>query len=163
MKITRYKLFILLFYSGYFATDQQVKVIKYPALDKLINQTKDSVLVVNFWATWCKPCVEELPHFEKVSAQYKNKSVKVVLINLDAVADLNKKVKPFVAKNKLRATTIYLLDEPDYNSWIDKVSTDWSGSLPFTLIVSPENKSRKSFEQPLTQNQLETALKAFVQ
>lgn len=152
--------FFLLF--GYGAMAQNVQAIKYPALEKILKQSKDTVLIVNFWATWCKPCVEELPYFEKISKKYIGKKVKVVLINLDVVKDLNTKVKPFVAKNNIRSSSIYLLDEPDYNSWIDLVSTDWSGSLPFTLIVPSGSKTRKTFEEPLTESQLEKELQPFV-
>ncbi|RYU94588.1 TlpA family protein disulfide reductase [Emticicia agri] len=147
---------------GYTAMGQNVQVIKYPALEKMFKQSKDTVLIVNFWATWCKPCIEELPYFENISKKYEGTKVKVVLINLDVVKDLTTKVKPFVGKNNIRSSDIYLLDEPDYNSWIDKVSADWSGSLPFTLIVGSDNKIRKTFEEPLTESQLEKEIQPFI-
>lgn len=155
-------LFSLLLGFGYESVGQNVQAIKYPALEKMFKQSKDTVLVVNFWATWCKPCIEELPYFEQISKKYAGKKVKVVLINLDVVKDLNTKVKPFVAKNNLRSSSIYLLDEPDYNLWIDLISVDWSGSLPFTLIIASSNQIRKTFEQSLTESQLESELKPFV-
>jgi thiol-disulfide isomerase/thioredoxin len=156
-------LFSVFLFTGYVAIAQNVHVIRYPALEKMLKQSKDTVLVVNFWATWCKPCIEELPYFEKISKKYAGTTkVKVVLINLDVVADLNKKVKPFVAENNLRSSRIYLLDEPDYNSWIDLISADWSGSLPFTLIRSSDNKIYKTFEQSLTESQLENELQPFM-
>jgi thiol-disulfide isomerase/thioredoxin len=161
-----FKKFILLFsfFLGfeYASMAQNVQAIKYPALEKMLKQSKDTVLVVNFWATWCKPCIEELPYFEKISKKYAGTKVKIVLINLDVVRDLNTKVKPFVLKNNIKSSSIYLLDEPDYNSWIDLVSADWSGSLPFTLIVASGNKTRKIFEQPLTESQLEKELQPFI-
>lgn len=161
-----FKKFILLFSFllgfGYENVAQNVKAIKYPALEKMLKQSKDTVLIVNFWATWCKPCIEELPYFEKISKKYEGTKVKVVLINLDVVKDLNTKVKPFITKNNLSSSSIYLLDEPDYNSWIDLVSPDWSGSLPFTLILTSGSKTRKTFEQPLTESQIENELKSFL-
>lgn len=156
-------LFILFLLSGYAGMAQNVQPIKYAALEKMLKQSKDTVLVVNFWATWCKPCIEELPYFEKISKKYEGTKVKVVLINLDVVKDLNTKVKPFATKNNIRSARIYLLDEPDYNSWIDLVSADWSGSLPFTLIVSSGDKTRKTFEQPLTESQLDKEIQPFIQ
>ncbi len=156
-------LFSFFLFSGYGAMAQNVQAIKYPALEKMLKQSKDTVLIVNFWATWCKPCVEELPYFEKISKKYSGKNVKVILINLDVVKDLNTKVKPFVAKNNIRSSRIYLLDEPDYNSWIDLVSADWSGSLPFTLIVPSGKNARKTFEEPLTESQLDKELQPFIQ
>lgn len=155
-------LFCLFLFTGAGAMAQNVQAIKYSALEKMLKQSKDTVLVVNFWATWCKPCVEELPYFEKISKKYAGKNVKVVLINLDVVKDLNTKVNPFVVKNNIRSSSIYLLDEPDYNSWIDLVSTDWSGSLPFTLIVASGNQTHKIFEEPLTESQLEKEIQPFL-
>ena len=161
-----FKKFILLFSFlwgfGHESVAQNVQAIKYPALEKILKQSKDTVLIVNFWATWCKPCIEELPYFEKISKKYAGRKVKVVLINLDVVKDLHTKVNPFVAKNNIRSSSIYLLDEPDYNTWIDLVSADWSGSLPFTLITASGNKTRKTFEQPLTESQLENEIQSFL-
>ncbi len=161
-----FKKFILFFSLlcgfGYESVAQNVHAIKYPALERMLKQSKDTVLVVNFWATWCKPCIEELPYFEKISKKYEGTKVKVVLINLDVIKDLNTKVKPFVTKNKIKSSGIYLLDEPDYNSWIDLVSPDWSGSLPFTLMLVSGNKTRKTFEQPLTESQIENELQSFL-
>ena len=163
MNIKKFILFFSFFLcSGYWTMAQNVQAIKYPALEKILRQSKDTVLIVNFWATWCKPCVEELPYFEKISKKYAGKNVRVVLINLDVVKDLHTKVKPFVAKNNIKSSRIYLLDEPDYNSWIDLVSADWSGSLPFTIIVPSDNKTRKTFEEPLTESQLDKELQSFI-
>jgi thiol-disulfide isomerase/thioredoxin len=155
-------LFCFFLCSGYWAMAQNVRAIKYPALEKILGQSKDTVLIVNFWATWCKPCVEELPYFEKISKKYAGTKVKVVLVNLDVVADLNKKVKPFLVENNIRSSSIYLLDEPDYNLWIDLVSPDWSGSLPFTLIVPSGKNARKTFEEPLTESQLEKEIQPYI-
>ncbi len=122
----------------------QVPVIKLPELQKLLNSKSDTTYVVNFWATWCKPCVAELPHFEKLNAESKDKKIKVILVSLDFKRDLNSRLKPFVEKNNLKSTVV-LLDEPDYNSWIDKIDASWSGAIPATLVI--KNNRKKFYER----------------
>jgi thiol-disulfide isomerase/thioredoxin len=157
-------LFILLFILiGEVSYSQQIRIIKYPELQKILNQTGDSVLIVNFWATWCAPCVAEIPHFEKIAAQYGSSQVKVILVSLDAASQLTKKVEPFIVKKGIKSAEVLLLDETDYNAWIDKVSPEWSGALPFTLIINTKTKMKKGFEKPLTEAELAAELKPFIQ
>jgi thiol-disulfide isomerase/thioredoxin len=156
-------LFLLLFIMiGKNSYSQQIRIIKYPELQQILDQTSDSILVVNFWATWCAPCVAEIPHFEKVSTKYSSKKVKVILVSLDAVTSLKKKVEPFVARKGIRAAQVLLLDETDYNAWIDKVAPEWSGALPFTLIVNMKSKMKKGFERPFTEAELVAELDPFI-
>ena len=163
MKSIHTWLLLSLLVIGQASFAQRMPVIKYPALERLLTQPTDTVLVVNFWATWCAPCVAELPHFEKLSTSHATDKVKVILINLDGVGQLVKKVQPFIARTGLKSPGMLLLDEPDYNSWIGNVSADWSGALPFTLIIDPSRKQRKTFEKGLTLAELETELRPFIQ
>lgn len=104
---------------------------------KVLQKQSDTLYVINFWATWCKPCIQELPYFEELENNYKGKKVKVILVSLDFKTNLEDKVIPFVEKREIKSDVI-LLDDLDYNSWIDQVSTDWSGAIPATLFLNPE-------------------------
>lgn len=129
---------------------QQVPVYKIGDLLKRIHNASDTVYVVNFWATWCKPCVAELPEFEKLHTQYKDSLVKVLLVSLDFKEDMTGKLIPFLRKNNY-TTDIVLLDEVNGNSFINQVSEKWSGAIPATLITT-RNKSRQVFlEKKLTE------------
>ena len=121
---------------------QQIRVIKYDELEGIIHSNSTSIQVINFWATWCGPCVKELPLFEKLNGE--NKSIKITLINLD-FADKLDKVRSFVDRKKMRAEVL-LLDEIDYNQWIDKVDKHWGGAIPATLVINPQNGKRKFIE-----------------
>jgi thiol-disulfide isomerase/thioredoxin len=137
---------------------QNVAVIKFPELQKRLERPTDTTYVVNFWATWCGPCVKELPNFEQLRVANAGKKVKVLLVSLDYASQLDKKVMPFVKQRGLKAEVL-LLNEPDPNEWISKVDAKWSGALPFTLIFNNRTKRRATFERELSAAELQAALK----
>jgi thiol-disulfide isomerase/thioredoxin len=124
----------------------QVEVVKIGQLEKYFSKQNDTLYVINFWATWCAPCVEELPHFEQLNKEYSSKKVKVLLVSMDFRSKLESKLIPFVNKNKI-ASQVVLLDEPDYNSWINKINKDWSGAIPATVLSKSSKGIREFYEQ----------------
>ena len=143
------------------ASAQHVAVLRFPELQKRLARPTDTVYVVNFWATWCGPCVKELPAFEQIRADNATKKVKVLLVNLDYASQLDKKVRPFVKQHGLKSEVV-LLNETDPNAWIDRVDAAWSGALPFTLIVNNKTRQRLTFERELSPAELRTALHKFL-
>ncbi len=112
--------------------------------------------VVNFWATWCAPCVAELPHFEKLAATYLQEGLRVVYVSLDfKPAALEK----FLAEHPLSGEVIYLTDGLRDPDWIERTEASWSGAIPATLVWNPENQSRQFHEGSLTYEALEAWLK----
>ena len=122
---------------------------------RYLQQKNDTTYIINFWATWCKPCVKELPAFEKINEQYRDQKVKVVLASLDFPDKIEKQVIPFLKKHNLQSEVI-LLDDPDANSWIPRVSEDWSGAIPATMIYNQQE--RKFFEGSFTYEELNNEL-----
>ncbi len=120
------------------------QVYKIKDLLTLID-TSTTPLVINFWATWCKPCVQELPAFDSLTAN-KN-TCHVILVSLDFKEDIEKKVDPFLKKNNISSECV-LLDEINGNDYINKISQKWSGAIPATLIVS--KTKTLFFEKKLT-------------
>lgn len=121
--------------------------------EELLTKNNDTTYVVNFWATWCRPCIKELPVFEKLNADYSEKKVKVVLVSLDFPDKIEKQVIPFMDKNNIQSEVV-LLDDPDSNSWIPKISKDWSGAIPVTIIYKGD--SREFYERSFTFEELDT-------
>jgi len=109
-------------------------------LAHIFKQQSDTTYIINFWATWCKPCVEELPYFETLTKKYKNSPVKVILVSLDFKKQLVKKLLPFIKKHQLQSEVLVLTD-PDANTWVDKVDPAWSGAIPVTLIYKQEQRA----------------------
>ncbi|WP_020571506.1 TlpA family protein disulfide reductase [Neolewinella persica] len=91
----------------------------------------DETLVINFWATWCQPCVEELPYFEQLARET---DVRIVMVSLDFKKDVATKLKKFVEERQMKLPVIALADG-DYNAWIDRVDPSWGGAIPVTLIL----------------------------
>lgn len=136
-----------------------IKEINYDGLELLLNKNDDKTYVINFWATWCKPCVEELPAFQKLYKNYKNKNVEVILVSLDFKNQVETRLIPFIKKHNLKPEVVLMVD-PDQNTWIPKVSPEWSGALPATVIY---NKNKRGFyEQSFSYEILETELTKFL-
>ncbi|WP_394993532.1 TlpA disulfide reductase family protein [Emticicia sp.] len=144
------------FLGSYRLSAQNVEVIKYADLDKLM-QKNEGIYVINFWASWCSPCVAEMPNFEAIANDFRKNKVKVIFISLDFKRDLES-VKKFVVDKKINSP-VYLLDEPDYDSWINKVSKDWSGSIPATLIS--QGSKKEFYEQAFDYQTLTEKIKHF--
>lgn len=161
MAITRILLAVGLLLLAAPGWAQQVEVVKFPALQKRLSQPNDTTYVVNFWATWCGPCIKELPYFEQANAAYAGQKVKVLLVSLDYASQLEKKVKPFVLKRGLKSEVL-LLNETDPNAWLDKVDKQWSGALPFTLLLNNKRQKRATFEREFTQPELTAELTKFL-
>ncbi|MCF8716083.1 redoxin domain-containing protein [Joostella atrarenae] len=136
-----------------------VPVYNYDGFEKLLLANEDKTYIVNFWATWCKPCVKELPYFEKIHNIYKEQDVEVILVSLDFPKKVDEVLIPFLEKQQFNSNVV-LLNDPKQNTWIPKVDSDWSGSIPATLIIS-ENK-RSFYEKSFTFIELEDALKDFI-
>jgi len=135
------KYFVLLAFAVLFSSQIQAQKVAvfdhYSDLEKAVLNDQNTTYVVNFWATWCAPCVKELPHFEQLNSE--NKKVKVVLVSLDFKNQYEAKLLPFLKKKEVKSEVVLLTDK-DYNSWLPTVDKDWSGSIPATLIIKNGKK-----------------------
>ena len=134
---------------------QTVPSLSYTELKPLINQSGDKIYVVNFWATWCAPCIKELPYFESLNLR---EDVEVLLVSLDFPKHKESRLLPFIKKNKLQSKVV-LLDDADENYWINDINSDWSGALPATLIYT--QKQRGFYEESFPAPKLDKLLKLF--
>ncbi|HET8861004.1 TlpA disulfide reductase family protein [Marivirga sp.] len=127
-----------------------MKIIRVPELEDIMEGSDDKIQVINFWATWCKPCIKELPYF--VKAQNKFPDVEFIYMSID-FSENAAKAEKFAIKKGLNPEGLYLIDDVDYNSWIDKVSPEWSGAIPATLII--KNGKKYFYEKEFHEGELE--------
>lgn len=116
----------------------EIKVYDFESIEPLLYTNSDKTYIVNFWAMWCAPCVKELPIIQEYEKN--NPNVEVLLISLDFPKDIETKLKPFLEKKEITSNVV-LLDDPDANSWINKINPNWSGAIPYTIIFNNENRS----------------------
>lgn len=153
---------ILLFIVGSFMImgcqekdSQEIVQMDFETLEPLLNKDNDTVYVVNFWATWCKPCIEELPEFEKLNQDYKSRQVKVILVSLDFPNKYEELLLPYLKNNNIKSDVIHLT-EVNANKWIDRVNPEWSGAIPATLIY--KGASRQFYERKMSYDELKTSV-----
>lgn len=135
---------------------RQIPTLDYNSLEPLLNQKEDKVYVVNFWATWCAPCIKELPYFEKLNAR---PNVEVLLVSLDFPQHKEKRLLPFVTKHQLQSKVVHLNDTRE-NYWINAISKDWSGALPATIIYTQER--REFYEGEFSEVELIKTVESFL-
>lgn len=121
------------------ATSAKKKVapITFSELQERLGNTGDELIVCNFWATWCKPCIEEMPYFEELQKKYADKKVKVLFVSLDRPSTRTSRVQKFV-NDKGVESEVVLLDEPNLSQddWIPLIDKNWEGDIPATLYVN---------------------------
>ena len=116
----------------------------------MLFRSGDTTYVINFWATWCAPCVKELPLFEEINTKYDNKNIKVLLVSVDFKKDIQNKLKIFIEKRQLESEILYL-NENDPNEWIPKFTDQWEGVIPATLLFN-SNKKLNIFKSSAFEN-----------
>ena len=133
----------------------QTKVVKFEEIASIMATKSDAIQVINFWATWCAPCVKELPYFQAVENR-NDPSVKITLVSMD-YADKLQNVNSFIKKKRI-TSDLLLLDNLDYNSWIDRVDESWGGAIPATLFINPRTGERKFVERELKDGELDSII-----
>lgn len=128
----------------------------------LLEKDNDTTYVINFWATWCRPCVKEFPAFKKVYEDIQDEKLQFILTSMDFGNNVESRVRAFINRHEIPpGMKVVILDDPDSNSWINDVNPDWSGSIPATLIY---RKGERSFyEQEFTYKELKELVKSKIQ
>lgn len=154
-------LVLILFSARHVVAGQNVESFRIPELEKILGNRDNKLYVVNFWATWCAPCVSELPVFEKVSQDYDLTKVRFILISLDFPSQIEKQLIPFLKKNKI-SMEVAVMMETDYNSWIDKVDPSWQGNIPSTLFLNNPKKKRHFHSGELDEQDLRNLVELYL-
>jgi len=138
-------------------SSQDIEIIGIERLGQELNKQTDSVYIYNFWATWCKPCTEEMPALLKIQKEFANDKMKLILISLDMPSQKDTRLAKFIKDYEI-SSKVLLLDEPDANKWIPMVDESWTGSIPATLISAPLINYRKFHEGVISYGDLKSHL-----
>jgi len=142
------------------SSEEAIEVVDFEGMYSKIDLSVDKTYVINFWATWCAPCVKELPYFEEVNKQSKDNNTEVILVSLDFPSQIESKLKPYLKKNKIKSRVI-LLDDSKINTWVPKVSERWDGGIPATLIVNTSNYN--FYPKPFEKEELFAEIKKVIE
>lgn len=137
-----------------------IQIVNYDQLKPLLHNDNDTTYVVNFWATWCAPCVKELPYFVALDSIYGNGPFKLLLVSLDFKKDYISKLQPFVDKRELEPFVL-VLEDNRANYWISDIDPSWSGAIPATLVY--RGTQRTFFERTFNHvDELSDIIKPFL-
>ncbi|MCW3088676.1 MAG: hypothetical protein JWQ78_2062 [Sediminibacterium sp.] len=137
---------LILACSHYSVSAQEIKKIKMSELVKMID-TSSTPLIVSFWASWCAPCIREIPWFEKNVAA-SDKKVKLLLVSIDFADDYPKTLSAFAKKNGYRSEIVWL-NETNADEFCPQIDKSWDGAIPATLMVNNKTQYRQFFGQQL--------------
>jgi thiol-disulfide isomerase/thioredoxin len=157
MKFLKQILVVFLFFALSSAKSQTIASWKVTKLQDYISKS-DSVLVINFWATFCKPCIEELPYYQTIIEKYKDQKVKLLMVSMDLKDEFPGKIAAF-AKEHNYSNQIVWLNETNADYFCPKIDKAWMGGIPSTLFINPKTGYRKFFEQQMKAEQFENELK----
>lgn len=135
---------------------QDIRRVKIAELDQLIRQSEHPV-IVNFWATWCKPCVEELPSLIREMKAHKEDSLQLILVSLDDQEAYNGKLKTFIRERNYEGLFLWL-DETNADLFCPVIDSSWSGAIPATLLLNKKRNYRKFVEAKLADESIKQLL-----
>ena len=151
----------IIFFSILIATNvfsqNEIKVVKIEELKKVYVKPNDTTYIINFFATWCGPCMMEMPILNKFYAEHQNTNMQLIFVSLDNAGTL-KKLPTKLKKIGVQAP-VYLLNESNDFSWLPYIDKRWQGSIPATMIINSKKNVKAFFETPMEKGQLEFYLK----
>ena len=151
-------LWVMLCWPGIRTDAQEVRRVKITELEKLMNESKYPLLI-NFWATWCKPCVEEMPSLIQEVKNHEADSLQLILVSLDDKENYPVKLQDFIRDRNYKGTFLWL-DETNADYFCPRIDTAWSGAIPATLFLNKKIAYRKFVEAKLTDRSLQDILRA---
>jgi len=140
-----------------FASAQEIPSWKITDVVNYYSKKSDSVYVINFFATFCKPCVAEIPYLQTIAKKYEGQKVKLILISLDLPTYYPGLIDKFAKNNNINADIAWL-NESNADYFCNKIDKKWSGSIPATLFVNAKSGSKAFFEEPLSEQKFEEVL-----
>jgi len=154
----RSTLIIITIFFSHLLAAQEIKRVKITEVEKIIAESK-TPLIVNMWATWCVPCVQELPYFQDEVKKYRKDSLQLLLVSLDFKEAFPEGIMKFMNKRKITAPVVWL-DETNADYFCPKIDAKWSGSIPATLFINNKTGYRNFVEAQISHDKLKQEIRA---
>ncbi len=151
-------LIVFTLFVSFFTKAQTIPSWKITDVANYYSKKTDSVFIINFWATFCKPCVAEIAYLQSISKKYELQKVKLLLVSLDLPAFYPGKIESFAKKNNFTADVVWL-NESDADHFCPVIDKKWSGSIPATLFVNTATGYKKFIESEMNEMEFEMELK----
>jgi thiol-disulfide isomerase/thioredoxin len=152
----KYGLISVLFLFFFSANAQTIPRWKIATLTDYIKNSKEP-LIVNFWATYCLPCIKEIPYFQQLAKKYEQQGVRLLLVSLDFEESYPERIKNFSVKMKYTAPVVWL-DETNADEFCPRIDPKWSGVMPATLLINNATGYRYFVQDEISQEKLEAAI-----
>lgn len=153
----RFLLLVVAIVISSVAQSQEIMEMKIDELESFIK-SKNTPVVVNFWATWCGPCIEEMPWFNKIVPEYRDKKAELIFVSLDSRQAYPNQIKSLLNGKQIKGTFIWL-NETNADVFCPRIDADWGGSIPATMFVDNSKGYRKFIESQITPNELRKQLR----
>jgi thiol-disulfide isomerase/thioredoxin len=149
------------FLAAVISFGQEIKSMKIADLEKIIAES-NRPMIVNMWATWCKPCIEELPYFIEETKKHQKDSIQLLLVSLDFKEEFPFGISTFAMKRNITAP-IFWLDETNADYFCPRIDKNWSGAIPATLFVNNKTGYKKFIESQLSHDKLKKQISALLE
>jgi thiol-disulfide isomerase/thioredoxin len=143
-----FSIFLSILFSSSELLAQNIEVVRFKDLEKKFTNSSDTTYIVNFFASWCAPCVQELPAFVSFADAHQKDAIKVIFVSLDLKKDYKKTLSPLIIKTNIRQI-VFLLNEPVADTWINQIDKNWSGSIPATLFINSKRQYQRLIAESL--------------
>jgi thiol-disulfide isomerase/thioredoxin len=154
-------IFFLILSANIVLSQDLISLSSVSDIENLKKDNSGRVLAINFWASWCKPCVDEFPFLIKLNENYKDRNFKLIFISLDFKEEVNSKLLPFLKNNNVDFTS-YLLDTKNPDDIMNYFNKKWDGGIPATFIFDSKGKLQRFILGEHTYEYFETEIKRFI-
>jgi thiol-disulfide isomerase/thioredoxin len=137
-------LFSFFFLLSSCAGSRALRPVDETGLQRLLERSRGKVVLLNFWATWCEPCVEEFPDLMKIAREFRPRGLEIILVSIDDPEEIEEKVRPFLQSQGVSFRT-YLKEARDDEVFINTLDRTWSGAIPASFIFDREGVLVKKF------------------
>ena len=138
---------------------QNYRSVSWQDIQQLAESEPDTLTIINFWATWCKPCIAEMPYLDALADCINGIPVRVVFVSVDDEQRRATALEPFLERRTLQGEVWSLENGYPYD-WIDRIEPEWSGAIPASIFIVGSKK--RFFEQELDAAALQQIVNQFI-